>query len=62
VAEDEDTGEIPVVEPLDPATLQRQVLAELQSIRYRLGVLVVWFVVLPIAGGLIALVVLSSQA
>ena len=40
-------------EPLDPQVVQIRILAELQTIRYRLGVLVLFFVVIPIAVGLI---------
>lgn len=62
--DDPDTGEIPVVEPSRPdeATMQEYILFELQRIRYRLGVLVVWFVMLPIVAGLIAWIAISFSA
>lgn len=45
-ADDEDA-------PIDAQAVQIRILAELQTIRYRLGVLVLFFVVIPIAVGLI---------
>jgi hypothetical protein len=61
VPDDQDTGEVPAVEPSRPdeQTMQEYILLELQRIRYRLGVLVVWFVVLPIVAGFIAWIAVS---
>lgn len=55
---DPDTGELEVVperrqqEPLDDL-----ILNELERIRYRLGVLVFWFVALPILTAIVAVIV-----
>lgn len=53
--EEQDTD--PVIE-ID-REIQLQTLAELQSIRYRLGILVAWLVVIPLVTGLIVWTIIS---
>jgi hypothetical protein len=53
-------GEIPAVAPQSSEleALDR-ILHELENIRFRLGVLVFWFVLLPILAGVVAWIVVS---
>jgi hypothetical protein len=58
VDDEADTGELPTVsEELRELV---QIRFELERIRYRLGILVFWFVVLPIVGTFIVLAVLEG--
>lgn len=64
MSDERDTGEIPSVSPSDPAQLEAldRLLHELENIRFRLGVLVVWFVVLPILAAIIVWIALAVES